>query len=39
VLALQKALLRERDPAVSGAPATVDFRGMLQKLTGWRDGK
>jgi serine/threonine protein kinase len=38
VLALQKALLRERDPVVSEHPAALDLRGMMQKLAAWRNG-
>jgi hypothetical protein len=38
VLALQKALLRERDPVVSELPAALDLRGMMQKLAAWRNG-
>jgi len=37
VLALQKVLLRERDPVVSGDPAATDLRGMILKLAAWRD--
>jgi serine/threonine protein kinase len=39
VMALQKALLRERDPVVSEAPAAIDLRGVLRKLTSWREGR
>ena len=37
VLALQKVLLRERDPVVSEDPAATDLRGMILKLAAWRD--
>jgi serine/threonine protein kinase len=36
VLALQKVLLRERDPVVSAAPAGMNLRGMMMKLAAWR---
>ena len=36
VLALQKVLLRERDPVVSAAPAAMNLRGMMTKLSAWR---
>jgi serine/threonine protein kinase len=39
VLALQKVLLREREPVVSRTPAAIDFRGMMLKLASWRDGR
>jgi serine/threonine protein kinase len=39
VFALQKVLLRERDPAVSLTSRTADFRDMVQKLAAWRPGQ
>jgi serine/threonine protein kinase len=39
VFALQKVLLRERDPVVSLTSRTADFRDMVQKLASWRPGQ
>jgi serine/threonine protein kinase len=39
VLALQKVLLRERDPIVSAVPAVMNLRGMMMKLAAWRNGR
>jgi len=39
VFALQKVLLRERDPVVSLTSRTADFRDMVQKLASWRLGQ
>jgi len=39
VFALQKVLLRERDPVVSLTSRTADFRDMVQKLAAWRPGQ
>jgi hypothetical protein len=36
VFALQKALMRERDPAVSKSSGASDLRGMVLKLANWR---
>lgn len=36
VFALQKVLLRERDPAVSLTSRTADFRDLVRKLANWR---
>lgn len=39
VLALQKVLLRERDPIVAETPAAAGFRGVILKLAAWRSGR
>ena len=39
VFALQKVLLRERDPAASLTSRTAGFRDMVRKLAGWRAGE
>jgi serine/threonine protein kinase len=39
VLALQKVLLREREPVVSETASGIDLRGMMLKLAGWRGGR
>jgi len=39
VFALQKVLLRERDPMVSLTTRTADFREIVQKLANWRAGR
>ena len=36
VFALQKVLMRERDPVVSRNSRATDLRGMFLKLAGWR---
>jgi len=36
VFALQKVLLRERDPMVSLTSRAADFREIVQKLANWR---
>ncbi len=38
VFALQKVLLRERDPMVSLTSRAADFRALVNKLAGWRGG-
>ena len=38
VFALQKVLMGERDPVASLTSRTADFRDMVRKLAGWRDG-
>jgi hypothetical protein len=38
VFALQKALLRERDPMASLSSRSADFRALVLKLAGWRNG-
>ena len=38
VMALQKVLLRERDPVVSAAPSAFGLRGAISKLAAWRGG-
>ncbi len=39
VFALQKVLMGERDPVASLTSRTADFRDMVLKLAGWRDGR
>jgi hypothetical protein len=39
VFALQKVLLRERDPMVSLTSRAADFREIVQKLANWRGGR
>jgi len=39
VFALQKVLLRERDPLVSLTSRTAGFRDLVLKLAGWRAGR
>jgi serine/threonine protein kinase len=39
VFALQKVLLRERDPTASLTSRTAGFREMVAKLAGWRAGR
>mgnify|MGYP001585353940 FL=1 len=39
VFALQKVLLRERDPAASLTSRSADFRDMVRKLAGWGAGR
>ncbi|MBI5912287.1 MAG: serine/threonine protein kinase [Betaproteobacteria bacterium] len=39
VFALQKVLMGERDPVASLTSRTADFRDMIRKLAGWRDGR
>jgi len=39
VFALQKVLLRERDPTASLTSRTAGFRDMVMKLAGWRAGR
>lgn len=39
VFALQKVLLRERDPVVSLTSRTAEFRDMVAKLASWRGGR
>ena len=39
VFALQKVLLRERDPLVSLTSRTTEFRDMVLKLANWRSGR
>ncbi len=39
VFALQKVLLRERDPSASLTTRTAGFRDMVQKLANWRPGR
>ncbi len=39
VFALQKVLLRERDPVASLTSRTADFRDLVQKLASWRPGQ
>jgi hypothetical protein len=39
VFALQKVLLRERDPTASLTSRTADFREMVLKLASWRRGR
>ena len=39
VFALQKVLMRERDPVVSKSSLAADLRGMVLKLAGWRAGR
>ena len=39
VFALQKVLLRERDPAASLTSRSADFRDMVRKLAGWGGGR
>jgi serine/threonine protein kinase len=39
VMALQKVLLRERDPIRLEVPAAPGLRGMMLKLAAWRDGR
>ncbi|MBE0613403.1 MAG: serine/threonine protein kinase [Burkholderiales bacterium] len=38
VFALQKVLLRERDPTASLTSRTAGFRDLVQKLSNWRPG-
>ena len=39
VFALQKVLLRERDPLVSLTSRSSEFRDMVLRLAGWRSGR
>jgi serine/threonine protein kinase len=39
VFALQKVLMRERDPVVSKSSLAADLRAMVLKLAGWRAGR
>ena len=39
VFALQKVLLRERDPVASLTSRAADFRALVQKLANWRAGQ
>ena len=39
VFALQKVLLRERDPVVSKSSRAANLRGMVLKLASWRAGR
>ena len=39
VFALQKVLMRERDPVVSKISHAADLRGLVLKLAGWRAGR
>jgi hypothetical protein len=39
VFALQKVLLRERDPVASLTSRAADFRELVQKLANWRSGR
>jgi len=39
VFALQKVLLRERDPSVSLTSRSADFRSLVLKLANWRPGQ
>jgi hypothetical protein len=39
VFALQKVLMRERDPAASLTSRTAEFRDMVLKLASWRAGR
>ncbi|MBK5102742.1 MAG: serine/threonine protein kinase [Burkholderiales bacterium] len=39
VFALQKVLLRERDPTASLTSRSDDFRNLVQKLANWRPGR
>ncbi len=39
VFALQKVLLRERDPVASLTSRAADFRALVQRLANWRAGR